>query len=730
MSARILPFVARKGASGKENGMKWTGVLAGLVSGVALAQSPATLDAVRLHKPEATALAREELRACESKKCPDSSRLALLAGTLALSDGQAAEAREVLSRHPAPPLLEAFHSFYLGQAHFYAGDPAAAAKAFERALEKAPPSLAVRARARLGEALLAAGEAQQAAPVLEAAASAEPTPELLFQRARTRRLTGNLAGERADLKTVALRHPAHPYGEEALKQLEALTPAVALTLGEHLQRARGLLEAGAPAKALAELETAEVRKRVKTGVEKAQVALLRARALLAQGKAEDAEKALAVARKGPPSVASEALLVAARRALRTDNAKARELMAALDKAYPKESAGEEGGYFVGWIFLQEGRYEDAAKALAAYDARYPRSGRRDDAMWFRGLALIRLEKYAEAREVLNQLVTGFPRSKLVPQARYWMARSQELAGAGAEVTGPAYEAVIATGPASFYALLASERLRELGRVPPPPFPQAPKQLEIERPPELELAVALARTGLFRDATAEVESRAARIRGAEQALAFSHALLQLGEYGHAHSVAARHLWGKAFGARAPDALAAFYPRAWASAVQSEAVRQAVDPFLVWAIMRRESAFKPEVLSSADARGLMQIIPPTANEIAKHLAEPTPAPAELFSPDRSIRYGSWYLAALMKRFSHPVLVAAAYNGGPSAVLRWVKENGELPLDLFVEIIPFKETRGYVKQVVADLFLYHAFYGDASARPKLQLKLPPPSADGVAF
>jgi soluble lytic murein transglycosylase len=252
----------------------------------------------------------------------------------------------------------------------------------------------------------------------------------------------------------------------------------------------------------------------------------------------------------------------------------------------------------------------------------------------------------------------------------------------------------------------------------------------QQPADLELAMALARTGLFPDATEEVESRASRIRTSDQALHFTHALLKLGEFGHAHSVAARHLWGRAFGSRAPDALAAFYPQAWASAVKTEATRSAVDPNLVWAIMRRESAFKPEVMSAADARGLMQIIPPTANAIAEKLAEPAPAPAELFSPDRSIRYGAWYLSALTKRFTHPVLVAAAYNAGPSAVVRWMREKGELPLDLFVETIAFKETRGYVKQVVADLFLYHSFYGGEAERPKLQMTLPPPAVEGVAF
>ncbi|OJT21452.1 lytic transglycosylase [Archangium sp. Cb G35] len=713
---------------------RWTG--AGLLSVVvgtgAWAQSPGTLEAVRLHRAEARALARQDLEGCRSSKCADAGRISLLAGTLALAEGDVAEARTLLTGASVSEPLQPYLAYYQGQAHFYAGDPAAAAEAFQRAVDKGTPALVSRSRARLGEALLASGKAKEAAPALELAATEEPSAELLYQRAQARKATGNAAGEKADLKTVALRYPAHPYGDEALAKLEAQKPALKLTLAEHLQRARGLLDANEAKRTLAELEKAEAAKLARTKQDKAQVALVRAQALYATGKREEAEQALAVARQGPPSVAAEAAFVTARRALKSDaNDKARELMASVEKTWPKEKVADEAGFYVGWLDLQAGRFEEAVKSFTAFDQRHAGSRKRDEALWYRALAHIRLEQYGKSREVLDTLVEKFSRSSLVPQARYWSARSHELEGAKADVTGPAYEAVITSAPNSYYALLASERLQALGRQPPAKFPEAPKQLESgEVPPELKLAVALTGAGLFSDAAEEVQSRTSRIRNQEQALAFAHALLRLGEYGHAHAVAARHLWGRAFGARVPEALAAFYPRAFANAVESEATRYQVSPFLVWAIMRRESAFRPEVASAADARGLMQVIPPTARAIAKKLSEPEPAPAELFSPSLSIRYGSWYLSQLMKRFSHPALAAAAYNAGPDAAVKWVKEKGTLPLDLFVEEIPFRETRGYVKQVLADLYLYQAFYGKEAATQRLSLTVPSPATEGVSF
>jgi soluble lytic murein transglycosylase len=147
------------------------------------------------------------------------------------------------------------------------------------------------------------------------------------------------------------------------------------------------------------------------------------------------------------------------------------------------------------------------------------------------------------------------------------------------------------------------------------------------------------------------------------------------------------------------------------------------------MRRESGFRPEVASSADARGLMQIIPPTATAIARAVGDAAPPPDSLFAPEINIRYGAWYLAKLLERFGHPALAAAAYNAGPAVVAEWVNGGGQVPLDLFVELIPYRETRGYVKQVIADYHLYETLYGVAKA-DAVALTLPRPASDGVAF
>src|SRR5262249_50774002 len=156
----------------------------------------------------------------------------------------------------------------------------------------------------------------------------------------------------------------------------------------------------------------------------------------------------------------------------------------------------------------------------------------------------------------------------------------------------------------------------------------------------------------------------------------------GEYGFAHDLATRLLWSDAYGRKDGEALALLYPQAYRAEVEREAGNQNLDPFLVWAVMRRESTFHPGAISTANARGLMQLIPGTAQAISKALSFPAPATEELFSPEVNIRLGSWYLARLLERFRHPALSVAAYNAGPEVVARWARERRGIPLDLFVE------------------------------------------------
>jgi len=556
---------------------------------------------------------------------------------------------------------------------------------------------------------------------LNKAAAASPSPEILFQLGQAEAALGHASAAAQAWRRVALHFPAHPYAGEA---------ALALTFSpqERLQRTRGLLDAGDVRAALAELDALGTSARPPLD---ASAALLRGEALTALGDDPAADASLAVAEKGPRSIAAAAAFLKAKRLFKSaDNGAARAAMADVDARFPTEFPAEEAGYFVGWLDLQGGRFEDAVHSFDTFEQRHGHSPKSDEAQWFRSLALVRLGRYSQAQGALEDLMAHFPRSSLVPQARYWAARCLQLASGPAPRVAERFTQVLRDFPGSFYARLAATRLEELSVPVPALFPDKPGALDAVVPEALSLAVSLANSGLFRDAADEVAWRTGGVHSAEEALRYGGALQSIGEYAGAYAVGIRWLWGAGYAQRKARALGLLYPRAYAQAVEAEAAARKVDPFFVWAIMRRESAFRPDALSSANARGLLQLIPKTIQHIAQSLPEAEPDPDTLYAPAVNIRYATWYLAELLRRFEHPVLAAAAYNASPEAVRRWVGNNGAMPLDLFVEMIPFKETRGYVKQVVADYHVYSALYGPAETQPKLALTVPEPSQTGVSF
>jgi soluble lytic murein transglycosylase len=691
----------------------------------------AALEAVQVHRPAALKLAQSELADCSAAHCARLSELSLLAGYLLLAEGRPNEAAWQLLSHPAPKDLEAFHAYYLAQARFYAGDKQAAASDFGRSAGAGTGWLRSRARARQGEALLAAGLAHDALDLLEVAAKEADTPELYYQRAIARAQSGNLLGARSDFKLIAVRFPVHPCASLALSQAAATGGAIQFTLEERLARARSFVESGQPSLALEELTAAERQKLVIGAAAKARLALGRASALFAVGRDRDAEAQLKRAARIYPGFAQETLLLRARRALHAnENELARRYMGEIERRYPKEASAEEAGFFIGWIDLQAGRWEAAVRAFEAFEKRHPHSRRRDEAIWFQSLALILQRQYPQSRRALHALLRQFPVSPLVPQAQYWRARSLQLSGGDIDELAEEYQQIIRLFPGSFYSVLADTRLREVGRERPVAFPAPPRALNDPPPAELALAQSLSRAGLARDAGAEADYRIASVRDTSEAMQLGHALQRMGDYGRAYALAARALWGSAYGRKEGEALALMYPRAYQPSVERLAAEQGIDPYLIWAVMRRESSFRADVTSAANARGLMQVFPPTAVEISKRLSVNAPDPDELFSADLNVRFAAWYLAQLSARFGHLALCAAAYNAGPGPVSRWLSERGNLPLDLFVERIPYKETRAYVKQVVADYFTYRQLYGAGQLEPELDLTLPSQVKAGINF
>jgi soluble lytic murein transglycosylase len=152
---------------------------------------------------------------------------------------------------------------------------------------------------------------------------------------------------------------------------------------------------------------------------------------------------------------------------------------------------------------------------------------------------------------------------------------------------------------------------------------------------------------------------------------------------------------------------FYPLQYWDHVTRYSQERELDPFLVAALIRQESTFNPRVRSRAGARGLMQILPSTGRVLARQEKRRYNA-SELYDPEVNIRYGTRYLKEVLGSFSGRVDYAlASYNAGPHRVKRWTGMDLSIPSEIFIEEIPFDETRDYVKFVLRNEMLYRRLY-----------------------
>ena len=414
-----------------------------------------------------------------------------------------------------------------------------------------------------------------------------------------------------------------------------------------------------------------------------------------------------------------------------------KLLGAHLKEFPHRSTADDVQLLLSDLERERGNAPRAERLLFQSIKTYPQGDMADEASWSLLWPLISKGTYKRAERMARRLLE-IPRRETKSGAegrlRYWagwiFSRRKKPAEAKKQ-----FEKVIEEHPFSWYALMAETRLRALD-------PQGTKAFMARRrgnipsgeklgdSPELVAsdphflrARELSRMGLFRSAKREMDFMSkeppVQARRWAKARLFSEghfyaraagmarpALRRLGKYWPGGK--AKELWKMAF------------PKAYADTVEHWATQNGLDPYWIWSVMRTESNFNPTVKSWAGAHGLMQIIVPTAKRLARKTGIKVSV-RSLQEPAVSIRLGAKYLAKLKRR--HPVTACASvgYNAGGGAVKKWRKKFGDLPLDQWVETIPYAEARRYAKRVVSTRAIYRWLYeGELPS-----LRLDPPGA-----
>ncbi len=161
-------------------------------------------------------------------------------------------------------------------------------------------------------------------------------------------------------------------------------------------------------------------------------------------------------------------------------------------------------------------------------------------------------------------------------------------------------------------------------------------------------------------------------------------------------------------RGEKRLVQLYPRAFPELVIPHAKKRGINPYVIWALMIVESSFNPDSVSTAEALGLLQVIPRTGLKVAELLGEEDFGHYDLLDEDVAVQHGVFYFSQLVRKFhGNELLAMAGYNGGPHRVAEWVDMRGDMPMDEFVEEIPYDQAREYTKKVSRFLHLFMRIY-----------------------
>jgi len=580
---------------------------------------------------------------------------------------------------------------------------------------KGPPGL--RAEALLADALLALGDAGAALEQARRAAAVVPAElraAMAWDEAQALLIQGPPREAALALRGFWLQHPEHPAAEDARKkELELQVELPPLTGHELLLRASRFLAAGMPAQATAQAKAAAA---MLTGEARAEAMLLHARALAADGKRSEAGPSLEeAAAHGAPHVAAQAgMLLARDRARRGRDAEARAIAERIARQFPDSPEAEESALFVSRLLLDAGKRPQARATLAKLAAR--RKGPNADvARWTLAWMSYR-DKLPDAQERFAEFAASAKSDQERAQGLYWQARATRQTAL--------YRRVAELDPLGWYGILARERLGE-ATAAPAPFPPLRMTALAAPAPRLARAMELAALGLLDEASAEADVFVREHPGDA-----SVAALPVYELAHRYdrslSLSESLLGGR--GERAPrPILDAAYPAAFPTEIGEAAARIGADPYFLLAVMRRESLFRPDARSVAGAVGLLQLLPATARRAATVLGRPPLRDEDLTVPATAIDLGAWYLAELLGRFGDVAVALAAYNAGPRIALPWARAGVGRPIDEWVEDIPYRETRRYVKVVAGAWSAYRILAGGGA--PKLMATVPAPK-DGANF
>jgi soluble lytic murein transglycosylase len=529
-----------------------------------------------------------------------------------------------------------------------------------------------------------------------------------------------MVAEKADVMGLRTR--------AARAQRQATAPI--LTPDERVRQAQAWLDASQPKRAIetADALLATLPKGDKKHREAAcKAAIVRAQAV-PHGKSSDAADAWgdAITRCEGEDAQVTALYYGGKASTSAHrNVEATARFALVEKRFSTHRLADDARFHAALVVYDEGDEAKYLSMLASLPDAYPDGDMKGEALFRVALTQLGKHDLDGARTTLDRML-ALPLDDRAwgstGRAAYYRARVSQLAGDAGDAK-TRYEAIVSEQPLAFYMLMAYARLRSLDDAAARAAVQAAVARETPGPfltsahaelatPAFERFARLLEVGELDAARREASAGGLVGDGVDPEVVWTVAWLYdragAPELGHSFArsrlVDYRAHW-PAGRWKLPWQVA--FPRPWDDVVGSESASAGIPPPLTWAIMREESAFNPDARSVASALGLMQLVGGTARMMARGTQLPFDD-ASLRRPDVSIALGAKLLGSLRMSFAaNPALAIAAYNSGSGSVRRWLGERGGDDFDVFVERIPFDETRNYLKRVLSSEAAYAFLY-----------------------
>lgn len=615
--------------------------------------------------------------------------------------------------------LGEYVTYYLGTAYLASGRSAEAVTSLANFAEKYPDSLLIRdAHVAYASALMTEGKPQEAITLLESdRRPARADVELAIGRAYE--ATGDKTQAIAALRNVYYNMPTSAEADQAGIELKKLGDTTA-TPAEHKTRA-DLLAKGRRYSDAAD-EYRDLLNQIAPS-ERTDVQMALAAALQRSGHAKDAKKIVDSMPETTGDTNAHRLWLLGEIARSSDDDN--EFLKVLDQlrqTAPTSAWLEQSLLSEGNMYLLHRDYDKAIDAYHELQQRFPTGSRAAYAHWKAAWLTLRKGDNAEAACQFEDQIILYPAGNEVPGALYWRARLAEEENDFAKARA-FYQKLSDRFRNYYYAELARERLKSLKSSDDPehyelldrvaPLP-ATKIEDDEVPADnlrVQKAQLLANGALIDAAERELQAAATEEKGSWAAPEAARVYQDAGHYDRAIEVI-KHTVPNYFALDIPELpkpyWEALFPKPYWPDLRRYSTQNALDPYLVASLIRQESEFNPGAVSSANAVGLMQLLPSTGKKVAKQQKLRHFNPTQLLSPGVNLQLGTRYFRDLVDKFGAFEYALAAYNAGDDRVKDWLSQGKYRDPQEFVESIPFTETREYVQAILRNANVYRQLYG----------------------